>query len=78
MLDRMEGAVLLLHSFFQVTQFNKLGVKLLVLRALKRERDTYQPIRSLEGLNGPMRALKREGGSEAFVAVREGAAQNTL
>ena len=37
MLDRMEGAVLLLHSFFQVTQFNKLGVKLLVLRALKRE-----------------------------------------
>ena len=55
MLDRMEWAVLLLHSFFQVTQFNKFGVKLLVLRA-----------------------LKREGGSKAFVKVREGAAQNNL
>ena len=27
-------AVLLLHSFFQVTEFNKLGVKLLVLSTL--------------------------------------------
>ena len=32
-------AVLLLHSFFQVTEFNKLGVKLLVLSALKREEE---------------------------------------
>ncbi len=30
-------AVLLLHSFFQVTEFNKLGVKLLVLSALNTE-----------------------------------------
>ena len=51
-------AVLLLHSFFQVTEFNKLGVKLLVLSALKREEEVKHSL---------WRGKEREGRPEYFV-----------
>ena len=50
-------AVLLLHSFFQVTEFNKLGVKLLVLSALKREEEVKHWL---------WRGKGREGSPEDF------------
>ena len=50
-------AVLLLHSFFRVTEFNKLGVKLLVLSALKREEEVKHWL---------WRGKGREGSPEDF------------
>ena len=54
-------AVLLLHSFFRVTEFNKLGVKLLVLSALKREEEVKHWLWRGRGREGrPEHFMKRD------------------
>ena len=62
----MEGgtrAVLLLHSFYRVTESNKLGVKLLVLSAVKGREEVRQLWRrGWEGSSENFEITKRDLG----------------